>query len=157
MIALFMPNLSHLAGAHTINIQQRTRRQMKLIRRILILITILLVLGTPYCTIIILDALSLVPAPTYGHRVGFLFVGIAACCIMLMMLYFTQNLRPLITGREKTRKKRQLKPKYDYYFRGETLKNCRSFVPNETMAPSSSLIYSVPNHTVKENMNQTQL
>ena len=132
--------LSHVLGAHTINIQQRTRRQMKLIRRILILITILLVLGTPYCTIIVLDALSLVPAPKYGHRVGFLFVGIAAGCIMLMMIYFTQNLRLLILGPRKPQIKREFRPKHNYHCNGETRKKCRSFVPSETMPFSSSLI-----------------
>jgi hypothetical protein len=113
---------------------------MKLIRRILILITILLTLGTPYCTIIVLDALSLVPAPRYAHRLGFQFVGIAAGCIMLMMIYFSQNLRNLIFKRRKNRKKHELKSKHSQQQTKKMFRKFREFVQSETIAGENSLI-----------------
>jgi hypothetical protein len=82
--------------------QQRARRQMKLFHRILILISILFILSTPYCIIIVLNSLSLVPAPGYAHRIGFLFIGIAVDCVMLMVIYSTRNVRRLIFGKGKT-------------------------------------------------------
>ncbi|UJR35009.1 hypothetical protein I4U23_027785 [Adineta vaga] len=88
---------------HTINIQHRARRQIKLIRRTLILITSLFILGTPYCAIIVLETLNFVRAPKYTHRIGFLLVGIASGLIMLMMIYFTRNLRRLILRKRRIR------------------------------------------------------
>ena len=122
------------------NIQQRAHRQTRLIRRILILTAILLLLGTPYCTIIVLDALSVIPAPRYAHRVGFLFIGIAAGCIMLMMIYFTHNLPCLIFGRKKNRTKYQLRSGRDQEHARDMFKQFGEIVQSEITAGNNPLI-----------------
>lgn len=119
-------------GTHAIDLQRRARRQMRLIRRILILIIILLALGMPYCIIITMDALSIVPAPTFGHRVGFLFVGIACGSIMLTMIYFSKNVRQFRAAQARNKKRNELKLANNRCRRGASQKISRALMRSET-------------------------
>ncbi|UJR19925.1 hypothetical protein I4U23_023057 [Adineta vaga] len=70
---------------------QRVHRQMILIRRILILIGTYLVLGLPYSSFILLEALSIRRAPPYAHRIGFMFMSIGSTSVILTMIHFTRS------------------------------------------------------------------
>ncbi len=69
---------------------------MVLTRRILILIGILLVLGGPYSTFIIMEVFSIKRAPSYSHRIGFMCISIAAALSILTIIYFTQPTRKIV-------------------------------------------------------------
>jgi hypothetical protein len=84
-----------LKGAYRYNIH-RARRQMVLTQRILILIGILLVLGGPYSTFILMEVFSIRRAPPYSHRIGFMCISIATALNMLMIIYFTRPARETI-------------------------------------------------------------
>ncbi|CAF4184832.1 unnamed protein product, partial [Adineta steineri] len=74
----------------------RVRRQVVLIQRIVILILVLLVLGGPYSIFIILEALSIKRAPSYSHRIGFMFISIACASSIITIIYFTRSIRKMI-------------------------------------------------------------
>ena len=75
----------------------RARRQLVLTQRILILITILLVLGGPYSTFILMEIFSIGRAPSYSHRIGFMFIAIAAAVSVITIIYFTRPTRQMVT------------------------------------------------------------
>ncbi|CAF1125966.1 unnamed protein product [Adineta steineri] len=82
-------------GAYKYNIH-RVRRQVVLIQRIVILILVLLVLGGPYSIFIILEALSIKRAPSYAHRIGFMFISIACASSIITIIYFARSIRKMI-------------------------------------------------------------
>ncbi len=69
---------------------------MVLTQRILILVGILLVLGGPYSTFILLEAFSIRRAPTYAHRVGFMFISAAAALSIITIICFTKPVFEMI-------------------------------------------------------------
>jgi hypothetical protein len=77
---------------------------MILTRRILILIAILLILGGPYSTFILLELFSIRRAPSYAHRVGFMFIAIAAAFSIITIIYFTRPARKIIVNFITTKK-----------------------------------------------------
>jgi hypothetical protein len=83
-------------GTYRYNIH-RARRQLALTQRILILIAIVLVLGGPYSTFIIMEVFSIRRAPTYSHRVGFMFISIAAALSIITIICFTKPAFEMIT------------------------------------------------------------
>ncbi|CAF1006105.1 unnamed protein product [Adineta ricciae] len=121
-------------GLHSTNIQQRARRQVKSIRRILILIFILFILSLPDCTIIIFEVFLLVRTPRYVHRIGFSFVGIASGLIMLIMMYYTRNLRRLLFGRQRSRKNKILKLNYSQQETRGTIRKLPEMIYSGIMA-----------------------
>jgi hypothetical protein len=82
-------------GTYKYNIH-RVRRQMVLTQRILILIAILIVLGGPYSIFIILEAFSIRRAPSYSHRIGFMFISIACALSIITIIYFARKVREMI-------------------------------------------------------------
>ncbi|CAF1215005.1 unnamed protein product [Adineta ricciae] len=90
-------------GTYRYNIH-RARRQMVLTQRILILITIIFVLGGPYTVFIILEAFSIRRAPSYSHRIGFMFIAIACCLSIVTILYYAQTAREAIFKKNPSRK-----------------------------------------------------
>ena len=77
---------------------------MVLTQRILILITIIFVLGGPYTIFIILEAFSIRRAPSYSHRIGFMFIAIACCLSIVTILYYAQTARETIFKKNSSRK-----------------------------------------------------
>ena len=67
-----------------------------LTQRILILVAVLLVLGGPYSTFIVMELFSIARAPSYAHRIGFMFIAIAAAVSMITIIYFTRSARQMI-------------------------------------------------------------
>ncbi len=69
---------------------------MVLTRRILILVSIVLILGGPYSTFILMEAFSIARAPSYSHRIGFMCISIAAALSILTIIYFTRPIWNII-------------------------------------------------------------
>lgn len=64
---------------------------MVLTRRILILIAILLILGGPYSSFVLMETFSIGHAPIYSHRIGFMCISISGALSILMIGYFTRS------------------------------------------------------------------
>lgn len=64
---------------------------MVLTRRILILIGILLILGGPYSSFVLMETFSIGHAPIYSHRIGFMCISISGALSILMISYFTRS------------------------------------------------------------------
>ena len=125
---------SFVSGLHSTNIQQRARRQVKSIRRILILILILFILSLPDCMIIIFEVFFLVRMPRYVHRIGFSFIGIASGLIMLIMMYSTRNLRRLLFGRRRSRKNKIFKLNYSQQETRGTIRKLPEMINSDIIA-----------------------
>ena len=82
-------------GSHRYNIH-RTRRQIVLTRRIVVLIGILLILGGPYSALVLMETFSIGRPPTYSHRIGFMCISISAALSIITIIYFTRPTYQLI-------------------------------------------------------------
>jgi hypothetical protein len=90
-----LADLWPLLGNHRYNVH-RVRRQLVLTRRILILIAVLLILGGPYSTFIMMELFSIGRAPSYCHRIGFMFIAIAAAVSIFTIIHFTRPTRQMV-------------------------------------------------------------
>ena len=67
------------------------RRQLKMVRRIFILIDVLLLLGLPYTTFIVMSFVA--KLPKYHFRIIFVFVYVSSILVMGALFYCTQTIK----------------------------------------------------------------
>lgn len=77
-----------------VNILSRAEKEVQMIRRIVIQINILLILGLPYGIFAIISFFT--SPPKYHFRISFLFIDMATLVTMLMLLKFTDPLKTSI-------------------------------------------------------------
>lgn len=75
----------------SVNALARARNQLKMIQRIIILISILLIVGIPY---LLLSVMSwFMSIPKYHFRIGCLFTNISMLCVKVALLQMTDPLK----------------------------------------------------------------
>lgn len=67
------------------------RRQLKMVRRIFILINVLLLLGLPYTTFIVMSFVT--ELPKYHFRIIFVFVYVSSILVMSALFYCTETIK----------------------------------------------------------------
>ena len=72
----------------------RAQRELKMIRRIVMLIIVLITLGLPY-TIFFLMSFFTNP-PKYHFRISFLFVDVSVACVMIVLFQFTDPIKRVL-------------------------------------------------------------
>jgi hypothetical protein len=76
--------------------RRRQRRELRLYCRILILISVLFIMGVPYCVFFLISMINgFSPAPPYADRVCFLFISIGYSVSMLLSLLYTDDVREI--------------------------------------------------------------
>jgi hypothetical protein len=80
-----------------INHLLRARRELNMVRRIVMLIIVLITLGLPY-TIFFLMSFFTNP-PKYHFRIAFLFVDISLACVMIALFQFTDPIKTFLIKR----------------------------------------------------------
>ncbi|CAF0953375.1 unnamed protein product [Adineta steineri] len=85
----------------TINPVSRAQRELKMVHRIVILVSILLVLGVPYTTFIIMGFFT--QPPKYHLRISFTFIYVALLFIMITLFQFTDPVKTYIMAKIKRR------------------------------------------------------
>ncbi|CAF1013516.1 unnamed protein product [Rotaria sp. Silwood1] len=73
------------------NILARAKRELRMVQRTVILVTILLTLGVPYTIIIFMSFFT--NPPKYHFRIAFIFVDVSLAFVMIALLKFTDPLR----------------------------------------------------------------
>jgi len=81
----------------SVNILIRARRELKMVQRIVILISILLTLGIPYTVFIFMSFFT--TPPKYHFRIAFAFVDVSLPCVMIALFQFTDPLKASIMKR----------------------------------------------------------
>lgn len=80
----------------------RAQRELKMIRRTLILVIILITLGVPYVILMVMSFFT--DPPKYHFRIAFLFIDMSLLAVVIALFLFTD---PLKTSTMKRIKKRQ--------------------------------------------------
>jgi hypothetical protein len=73
------------------NAFSRAQRDLKMVRRIVILIHILFISGFPFSLFIFLSFANL--APKYRFRIGFIFVDVSMLLVLIALLQFTDSMK----------------------------------------------------------------
>ncbi|CAF1086217.1 unnamed protein product [Adineta steineri] len=84
-----------------VNTLSRAQRELKMIRRIVILVSILVALGLPY-TIFIFMSFFTTP-PKYHFRIAFIFNDVSLASVMIVLFQFTEPLKTSIMKMIRTR------------------------------------------------------
>jgi hypothetical protein len=80
-------NRSNIAAQH------RQQSELRLIRRILIIVTVLFVLGFPYIFLFIAFEINLIPPLPYMTRIGYVFITFGQSTAMLTNLIITDEVK----------------------------------------------------------------
>ena len=72
----------------------RAQRELKMVRRIVLLVIVLVTLGLPYTIFFIVSLVT--DPPKYHFRIAFLFVDIALACVMVAVFDFTDPIKTFI-------------------------------------------------------------
>lgn len=78
--------------------QRRQRSELRLIRRILMLVVILFILGFPYSAFFVLLHLRLIASSTYIPRISYLFITFGQSTSMLINMITTDPVRKSIVS-----------------------------------------------------------
>ncbi|CAF0727905.1 unnamed protein product [Adineta steineri] len=73
--------------------QTRYRRELRFIKRILILISIIFITGVPYLTFFLQVNIGQSPMPSYGHRISFMFLSCGQGLVMLLAIFYADDVR----------------------------------------------------------------
>ncbi|CAF1430150.1 unnamed protein product [Adineta steineri] len=84
-----------------VNTVLRAQRDLKMIRRIVMLVSILVALGLPY-TIFVFMSFFTTP-PKYSFRIAFIFVDVSLASVMIVLFQFTEPLKTSIMKMIRTR------------------------------------------------------
>jgi hypothetical protein len=87
--------------ATPINTLSRAQRELKMVHRIVSLITIIMTTGVPYGIFIIMSFFN--RAPKYHFRIAFLFVDVSLVFVMIPLFQFTDPLKTSVMKRIKPR------------------------------------------------------
>lgn len=82
----------------------RAKRELKMTKRIIIVIHILMTIGIPYALFIIMSFFT--HPPKYHYRIAFIFVDISLIVVMIILFQFTDPLKTAIMKRIKRRPNR---------------------------------------------------
>ncbi|CAF1397241.1 unnamed protein product [Adineta steineri] len=83
----------------SVNTVSRAQRELKMIHRIVILVSILVILGVPYTVFIFIGFFT--QPPKYHFRISFTFVDISLVFIMITLFQFTDPVKIYIMGKIK--------------------------------------------------------
>ncbi|CAF1091003.1 unnamed protein product [Adineta steineri] len=78
-----------------VNILFRAQRELKMVQRTMILTMIIVILGLPYASFIIVSFFT--SPPFYHFRIAYIFVTISLVFVMIVLLEFTEPLKASIT------------------------------------------------------------
>jgi 7 transmembrane receptor (rhodopsin family) len=81
----------------TVNKSRRLERELKMVRRIVILVISLTTLGFPYAVFMINAFFS--SPPKYHFRIAFLFIDVSLVFVMCAMFQFTGSIKTFIKGK----------------------------------------------------------
>ncbi|CAF0936920.1 unnamed protein product [Adineta steineri] len=84
-----------------VNTVSRAQRELKMVHRIVILVSILLILGIPYTTFTFIGFFT--KPPKYDFRISFTFMYIALLFIMITLFQFTDSVKIYIMTKIKRR------------------------------------------------------
>jgi hypothetical protein len=82
-----------------INILSRAKRELKMVKRTVILIIILITIGFPYALFVFMSFFH--SAPKYHFRIAFLFIDVSLVLVMIALFQFTDPLKTSIMKRIK--------------------------------------------------------
>jgi hypothetical protein len=77
-----------------INTLFHAQRELKMVRRTVILISILFTLGFPYALFIFISFFTI--PPKYHYRIAFLFIDVSSVLVMIALFQFTDPLKTSI-------------------------------------------------------------
>ncbi|CAF0786488.1 unnamed protein product [Adineta ricciae] len=88
-------------NTHTtsINVIIRARRQLKMVTRIITIILILLFLGIPYLSFILMSFFT-IPFK-YHFRIAFVFVDVSMAAVMIVLFQFTEQFQSFLIAKRK--------------------------------------------------------
>ena len=79
--------------------RRRQRREIRLYFRILLLVSVLFIMGVPYCVFFSISMINgASPAPPYADRICFLSIVMGYSASMLLSLVFTDDVRQILFG-----------------------------------------------------------
>jgi hypothetical protein len=73
--------------------ERRQKREVRFIRRILILVVVLAVTSFPYLVFFLLANISHSPLPFYAYRMSFMFLSCGQGMVMLLTVVYTDEVR----------------------------------------------------------------
>ena len=73
------------------NILSRAQRELRMIKQVIILMSILLALGTPYAVFVLMSFFT--DPPKYHFRIAYIFVDASFPLIIITLFYFTDSLK----------------------------------------------------------------
>ncbi|CAF1165973.1 unnamed protein product [Didymodactylos carnosus] len=85
---------NHTTPANTL---LRAKRQLKMVQRIVKIITILLILGFPYVLFLLISFFT--TPPKYHFRIAYIFIDISMVCVIVVSFQFTDPLKASIMKR----------------------------------------------------------
>jgi hypothetical protein len=85
---------THMTAMNTLS---RAQRELKMVRRIVILVTVLLTLCFPYEMFLIMS--FFVSAPKYDFRIAFIFGNTSLTCVIMALFQFSDPLKASIIKR----------------------------------------------------------
>ncbi|CAF1423109.1 unnamed protein product [Rotaria sordida] len=80
-----------------INVLARAEKELRMVQRTVILVTILLALGIPYTIILIMSFFT--NPPKYRFRIAFIFIDVSLAFVMIALFKFTDPLRTSLMRR----------------------------------------------------------
>jgi uncharacterized membrane protein YfcA len=84
-----------------VNVLSRVKRQLRMVRRIIILLMIIIVMGCPYGIFIFISFFT--SPPKYHFRIAFIFIDLSLIVEMLVLFQFTDPLKTSIMKRIRQR------------------------------------------------------
>ncbi|CAF0738088.1 unnamed protein product [Adineta steineri] len=84
-----------------VNTLSRAKLELKMVRRIVILISILLILGLPYTIFIFMSFFN--SAPKYHFRIAYIFINVSFLLVIITLYTFTEPLKTSIMKRFNSR------------------------------------------------------
>lgn len=79
------------------NVVVRAQKHLTMVRRIVIIIALLVILGLPYTSFIVMSFFT--APPKYHFRIAFIFIDISLACVILILFKFTKGLKLSIINR----------------------------------------------------------
>ncbi|CAF4218739.1 unnamed protein product, partial [Rotaria sordida] len=80
-----------------VNVLARAEKELRIVQRTVIIVTILLALGVPYTIIIFMSFFT--NPPKYHFRIAFIFIDVSVAFMMIALFKFTDLLRTSLMRR----------------------------------------------------------
>jgi hypothetical protein len=80
-----------------VNTLFHAQRELRMVRRTVILITILFIFGFPYTLFVFMSFFTSIP--TYHFRIAYIFFDVSVVCVMIALFQFTDPLKMSIMKR----------------------------------------------------------